>query len=150
MPAFSLSTLTEFLGDFLTQGGIAFMTIVITTGMVGIAGMKMKSILGAVMVGIGISIVDPLLFGGLIALSQLFKSPTILHLGRYVPFYNIDNASAWILYDRPSAFALSPEIFGADYSFTDPLSFSLTVLALWVIALTTLIIYLFNRQDINS
>ena len=147
MPAFTLETLRTFGKDYLTQLFLSFTSVVIMAGISALAAMKMRSILGGVMVGLGISVAEPASFAGLFGLSQLFSRPRIYHLVRLFPLYNIDNATEWLFNDQPSNFSLQ-EI--SEYAFTDSLNFSLLMLVGWVILLTFLLLYLFQRQDITG
>ncbi len=151
LPPFTANLFRDFGKDYMIQMGLSFISIMLAAGVSALAAMKMRSILGGVMVGLGIAIAEPFAFAALFGLSRLFNQPLIFHLGRLLPFYNLDNASNWILNDKPSIFSVpANDPTRAAYAFTDSLNFSLGILALWAMLLTALILLLFQRQDISE
>ncbi len=102
------------------------------------------------MVGVGISIVEPLIFGATLLLARLFNSVFFLHLGRFSPFYNIENVNAWVRTDQPIVW-LTPsfQLFNQPAP-VDSLGFSVLVLAAWLVLGVGFVLFLFRRQDLST
>ena len=110
----------------------------------------MRSILGGIMVGIGISIAEPLVIPGSLALARLFDREFFLHLGRFGPFYNIENVNSWVRTDQAVNWLDSFfEMFNV-VAPVDSLGFSVLLLAFWMVLGVGLVLYLFQRQDITT
>ena len=149
-PAVNGRVLRTFAGDYALQASLAFTSVVIGAGYVALAAMFMRSILGGVLVGLGITVAEPVSFLGLLGIARLLDVPQIYHIFRLTPFYNLDNVSTWVRYNTASSFGMTFREFGSAYVFSDSLAYSLVVLALWVFALVGLNVVLFRRQDITS
>lgn len=149
-PEVTGEVLQEFLGDYALQATLAFSSVLIASIYAALSAMMMQSILGGILVGIGISIVEPLVFGMNLGLARLFDSVWFVHLGRISPFYNIENVNAWVrrgqaidwlkpsfrLFDQPAP--------------VDSMRFSVLVLAVWLALGIGLVLVLFQRQDITT
>lgn len=140
----------QFLRDYTIQAATTFTNVMITAVIAALAGMIMRSILGAVMVGLGISIAEPLSFVGFLGLAQLLDQPRIMHLFRLTPFYNLDNITAWLTRGEPSTFVEPMKFVLTDAVIADSVAFSITVLAAWMILGVAAILLLFQRQDITT
>jgi len=140
----------KFLGDYALQATLAFISVIITSVFAALAALLMRSILGGIMVGVGISLVDPLIFGMNLGLARLFDSVIFLHLGRISPFYNIDNVNSWARNDHAVTW-LEPsfQLFNIAAP-VDGIGFSVLVLASWLLLGIGLVLILFQRQDITS
>ncbi len=137
----------EFLGDYALQATLAFVSVIIVSIYAALSAILMRSILGGLLVGIGISIVEPLILGANLWLARLFDSEFFLHLGRFSPFYNIENVNSWVRSDQAVSW-LNPFFDGN--APVDSMGFSLLVLAAWVGVGIGLVLYLFQRQDIKG
>ena len=60
------------------------------------------------MVGVGISIVEPLVFPLTFSLAHMFDTVFFIHLGRFSPFYNIANVNSWVHSDEAIRWLDSP------------------------------------------
>jgi hypothetical protein len=137
----------EFLGDYTLQAALAFVSVIIASIYAALSAILMRSILGGIMVGVGISIVEPLIFGVNLWLARLFDSEFFLHLGRISPFYNIENVNSWVRSDQAVTW-LQP-LFN-EAAPVDSMVFSVLVLAVWLVLGIGLVLYLFQRQDITT
>jgi len=137
----------EFLGDYVLQATLAFISVIIASIYAALSAIMMRSILGGIMVGVGISIVEPLIFGVTLWLARLFDSEIFLHLGRISPFYNIENVNSWVRNDHAVEWLAPLFSQGAPM---DSMSFSVLVLAAWLAVGIGLVLYLFQRQDITT
>ncbi len=142
--------LREFFGDYALQATLAFVSVIIAAIYAALSAILMRSILGGIMVGVGLSITEPLIFGANLLLARLFDSPFFLHLGRFSPFYNIENVNSWVRFDKAINW-LEPS-FQIFYRAApvDRLSFSVLVLAAWLVLGMGLVLFLFRRQDITT
>jgi hypothetical protein len=149
-PTLSQEVVIEFLGNYTLQATLAFITVLITAIYAALAAMLMRSILGGVLVGLGLVIIEPIVAFLLMPLAQWFNANNLLHLIRLTPTYNINNIYSWARFDEPSRmFSSLFEASGLSLS-PDSLGFSLVVLAAWVALGIGLILLLFEGQDISS
>ena len=149
-PELTSDVLRQFLSDYAIQATLTFISVFVVSTYAALSALFMKSILGGIMVGVGISVTEPLVFVGSISLANLFDNTIFLHLARFSPYYSIENARAWINNDQAlSWFGSFFEMFNEPAP-ADSLSFSLLVLAGWLIVGVGLVLYLFQRQDITT
>ncbi|MCP4357870.1 MAG: ABC transporter permease [Chloroflexi bacterium] len=149
-PEVTSQIVREFLGDYALEATLAFVSITITSVYAALAAILMRSILGGVMVGIGISLVDPLLFTMSLWLSRVLGSAFFLHLARISPFYNIENIKSWVRNDQAvNWMETSFEMFH-EKAPVDSMGFSMLALASLVLLGIGLVLFLFQRQDITT
>jgi len=148
-PDLTRSALTEFLSDYSLQAALTFALMLIAAIYAALAAMLTRSIIGGIMVGLGISIAEPFSLAGLFALSQLFDNPRILRLVRFTPSYNVENIQGWFAGHNGGVFVTFIEAAGGG-RINDTLAFSAWVLAAWIVLGIGLILYLFQRQDITT
>ncbi|NLF75093.1 MAG: hypothetical protein GX573_05300 [Chloroflexi bacterium] len=148
-PSLTGDVLVDFAGDYALAAALAFTSTVIAAGYAALAGMLTRSILGGVLVGFAITFLENLSIAGLALIGYLLDIPRIVHLYRLTPGYNLLNVSSWITDDDAIEMTLQ---VSSDHSYavSDSLTFSILVLAAWVVGLIGLTIYLFRRQDIAS
>ncbi len=149
-PALSAEVVGEFVKDYGLQAVLAFFSVLITGIYAALAAMAMRSILGGVLIGLGIIIIEPVSAFILIPIATFMEQEKILHIIRFTPTYNIDNIRSWVNFDKPSL--MFSWIFEANNltSAHNSVGLSLLVLSIWVVLGIGLIIWLFNRQDISS
>lgn len=149
-PAVTKTVLADFAQDYGFQAFVTFLTVLITAVYAAFAAMLTRSILGGVLVGLGIVVVEPILSFLLAPLAFNFNWPFLLTLIRFTPTYNIGNVISWVSQDAPNAtIAFYYEAQGLAPP-ADSLGFSLLVLTVWVVVGIGLILWLFQRQDIHS
>lgn len=149
-PALSGAVLRDFLGDYALAAGLAFTAVIITAVFAALAAIITRSILGALVVGLVISIVEPVILVGLFLTANILEQPGWLHLYRLTVGYNIANVQSWIVLDEPTpVLKFVMEQLGGTAP-VDGVAFSLGVLAVWLVLGLTLVVYLFQRQDISS
>ncbi len=149
-PTFSADVLGEFAKDYGLQAALAFFAVLITGIYAALAAMVMRSILGGVLVGLGIIIIEPVSAAVLVPIATITERTGILHLIRLTPTYNIDNIRSWVTLDQPSqlfAWIFATNNLTASHN---SISLSLLILSIWVVMGIGLILWLFNRQDISS
>lgn len=147
-PPLTGDVLTDFAGDYGLQASLAFTSTLIAAGYAALAGMFTRSILGGVLVGFAATFIENASIAGLVLIGYLIDFADLVHLYRLTPAYNLLNVSSWITEDK--AMGMEFEINAATINVSDGLTFSIIVLAAWVIGLITLTVFLFKRQDITS
>jgi hypothetical protein len=111
--------------------------------------MLTRSILGGVLVGFALTFAENLSVLGLLLIGYFLNIPRIVHLYQFTPAYNLLNVASWI--NDKVALNMDVTVEGkATYVFSDSLTFSVVVLAVWVFGLIALTASLFRRQDITS
>jgi len=149
-PGITSKIAQKFLGQYVQEASLAFVSIIIASIYAALAAIVMKSILGGTLVGIGLYLIDPLIFGMIWWWANLFDKMILLHLGRLSLLYNIDNIKSWIRYDQANRmFESAFQAFG-EVAPVDSMGFSLLVLALWLLGGLGLVLFLFQRQDITT
>jgi len=148
-PKVTGDVLADFAGDYTLQASLAFTSTIIAGGYAALAAMLTRSIIGGVLAGFVITFIENLSIVGLVLIGYLLDVPDVVHLYRLTPGYNLLNVSSWISNDAAGTFEVQVGA-AADYVFADSLTFSVAVLAVWVIGLITVTVLLFRRQDITS
>lgn len=148
-PELSGKVLSEFTRDYAIAAVLAFTSTIIAAGYAALAAMLTRSILGGILVGIGITIAEELLFVGMILIEYFLGIRHFVYLYRLTPGYNLLNVASWV--NDHHANRITVELNkGVNYAFQDTLLTSVVILAVWVVGLISLTAYLFRRQDITS
>jgi ABC-2 type transport system permease protein len=148
-PKITSDVVSDFAGDYALTVGLTFTSTLIAAGYAALAAMLTRSILGGVLVGFALTFAESLSIIGLLFVGYFLDIPRIVHLYRLTPGYNLLNVASWI----NDKVALNMDVnveSRATYVFSDSLTFSVMVLAVWVCGLIALTAYLFRRQDITS
>lgn len=145
-PALTADTLQTFLRSYTLSASITFLNVMITAIYAALAAILTRTILGGVMVGIAISILEPSLLLLFIVLNNIFDNKIFIHLYRFTPIYNFDNLTSWVESHGP---AQTLTFFLGNDTPADSVQFSLIVLAAWVTIGVTLLLLWFRRQDIT-
>lgn len=147
-PALSAQVLADFGRDFGLQMVLTLLSVLITAVYAAFTAMLMRSILGGVLVGLALVIVEPVFAFILAPLARMLEAPNLLKLVRFTPTYNVDNIRSWVTNDTPSQMLAWMQEMVQTTIPSDGIAFSLLVLTAWVVVGIGLIIGLFNRQDI--
>jgi hypothetical protein len=148
-PRISEKVLSSFAGDYALAASLAFTSTLIAAGYAALAGLFTRSILGGVLVGFAATFVENLSILGLVIVGYFLNIPRIVHLYRLTPGYNLANVASWIN-DHHAANMKVDVSNKISYVFSDSLTFSVVLLAAWIIGLIALTAFLFRRQDITS
>lgn len=149
-PALSRDVLVEFAGDYAVQASTAFTTTIISAGYAALAAMLTRSILGGVIASFVITVAEGSSVVGLILVGYFLDIPNIVHAYRVTPLYNILNVISWVNENQALDMVLYEGEPDMAITLSDPLGFSLAMLAAWVVGLVLLVAFLFSRQDITS
>lgn len=133
-----------FVRDLLIQVGVTFTSTAIAVGYAALAAMITRSILGGVMVGMGLLVLEVMSQAIIALASFLFNAPSIMALFRWTPRYNISNIVTIINNEGPM-FSFLDDLGAANSA-----ELSLLVLAVWVFGLMALTLFLFQRQDVTT
>ena len=142
-PAPTLDVVSAFLGDYALRAGLAFLSTLIVVSFAAFAALITRKIVGGIMIGFLISIIEPNLWLACLGLSKLFNNPDLVELYRYAPSFNIGNIDEWIRFNH--ALDMTP-ILSTQVS----LGVSIVVVGLWVVGMIALVMLVFRRQDITS
>lgn len=136
--------LVGFARQYALQMALAIVTTTVGAGYAAVAAIYSHSILGGVMVGLGLTTIEVLLPLLLNLLGRLLRWPEIVALYQLSPTYNISNAGSWLLQGQGAGTPILTITL-------EPLSLgvSLLILAVWVVGLIGLTVWLFRRQDIT-
>jgi hypothetical protein len=143
-PVFNPAGLGEFLLAFAKATALGLLSITYLGTLAALAAIITRSILGALLVSFGLSLIDALSLGILALIKQLFNLPAdILNLYQLTPTYHIENLWSWMFFDRA---ATTLDIFTSAPS----MALSALIYGLWIMALIASAIILFQRQDLTS
>jgi ABC-type transport system involved in multi-copper enzyme maturation permease subunit len=142
-PEMNWENFVDFLVLYGQQMLLGLLSLLILAGFAALASILTRSILGAVLTGLGFAIIEPLSLALLVFLRAVTGNPDTVNAYIITPSFHLDNAYSWFLFDEPvttSFTTLSVEIGPG---------LSLIVLVFWAALLTTLAMLLFQRQDIT-
>jgi len=142
-PALNWETIGQFLLDYGQQFILGTLSLLILAGFAALAAILTRSILGGLLVSLGLSVVEPMSLGLLLFLRNIMNMPAIIKLYLLAPSFHIDNARSWFSLGLPLAASYVPA--NTEIS----LGLSLLVLTAWAFGLTGLAVILFQRQDIT-
>jgi len=148
-PDLTSHVLSNFVRDYAVAAALGFTSTIIAAGYAALAAMLTRSILGGILVGLGITIAEQLLFVGMLLIEYLLGIRHFVYLFRLTPGYNLLNVATWVSDHHASVVAVDlPK--GTGYTIEDTLLTSVVILAVWVVGLVSLTAYLFRRQDITG
>lgn len=142
-----VSTLRDFLRNYGQQTLLGGITLVIMSALAALGALLTRSILGALLVALGASLLDPLSIGALSVVRTLLNLPRITDLYLWTTSYNLDNLRSWFLEGKMLT-GLTPDSLLFTRGHTP--GGSLTILAVWILGLAGLAIAVFRRQDITT
>lgn len=143
-PALTGQSLADFAVRYGQELLLGVLGLLVLAGFASLAAILTRSILGGLLAGFGLSVLEPMSFAGLALVSRLFDWPAVVELYRFTASYNLDNARAWFLDGH--AFQ-SPLV---DITSAPSLVGSLLILIVWIALLLGASAWIFNRQDIGE
>lgn len=143
-PPITLATLADAAGGLGGQLALGLYSLLILAGFAAIGAMLTRSILGAVLVGFGLSVLEPMSQVMLIVLARVLAAPGIVGLYQVAATYHLDNARSWLVDAHPLPAPM------AGFTAAPSLPASLLVLTLWSAGLLILAVAIFRRQDITT
>lgn len=138
--------LEGFVRKFCTQASVAFAAALIAAAYAALGGIFTRSILGAVAVGVLLTLAEQGIALVLVILTRIAENPSLLQIYQFTPGYNLANISAWAQFGTGY---LPP--YMTPYGFM-PFSVELSTLLIiaWLVGLIALCVFLFRRQDITA
>lgn len=138
--------LESFVRQFSAQAAIAFAAALVAAAYAALGGIFTRSILGAVAIGVLLTLAEQGIALVLFILNQMAQNPDLLRLYFFTPGYNLANLSTW---SQAGNGYLPP--YMTQYGFTPFTVESSTLLVIaWLVGLVGACIWLFRRQDITS
>lgn len=143
-PAVTGTTISHFAISYGQEMLLGLMGLLVLAGFAALAAVLTRSILGGLLAGFGLSVLEPMSFAALVLVSRVFNWPSVVELYRFTASYNLDNSRAWLLDGHAFQSPLT--------EITQPpaLAGSLMIVALWIVVLLGTSAWLFNRQDIGE
>ncbi len=143
-PPLTAQVAADFLRHYTRESLLGMTSLLVLAGFAALGALITRSILGALLIGFGLSLFEALSPVLLAILGRVLDESALVNLYRFTSAYSIDNVRSWLVND--TALTRIQPGFTAEPS----LAFSLMTLAVWVIGLVTLALMLFERQDITS
>lgn len=144
-PAVTQDVLVNFLPEYLLEAGLAFATALLLAGLAALAVLLTRSVVGGLLLGFGMSIIEAVSGFILLWMATLFKTPEIANGYIYTPTYSIENIRSWV----QDGVALRPNflpLFDAQLSLIS----SILILGAWIFGLMLLVAFIFQRQDLTN
>jgi ABC-type transport system involved in multi-copper enzyme maturation permease subunit len=142
-PEFNWENFLDFLTLYSQQFLLGLLSLLILAGFAALAAILTRSILGALLAGLGFAVIEPMSLALLIFLRAVTGNQDLVNLYLITPTFHLDNAHSWFFNNQPATTAFttfSTEIWPW---------LSVIVLLYWAALLTTLAVMLFQRQDIT-
>jgi len=143
-PALTSGMLAEFGRALARETLLGVTSLVILAGYAACAALVTRSILGGLLAGFGLSVLEPMSLVGLQLLGRILNLPGLVNLFQFTPTYNLENVRAWL------AVGAAHTRVAASFTAEPSLLFSIVVLGVWVVGLIALAMAVFERQDIVS
>jgi ABC-type transport system involved in multi-copper enzyme maturation permease subunit len=150
-PPMTLDTILSFAGAYFQHLLLGTFSLLILTGFAAVASILTRSILGGLLAGFGMAVLEPMSSLILVIVGGVVNRIEITNLYQFAATYHLDNARSWFVSGQP----LPPPLPG--FTAEPALAVSLIALVLWVvgllglaIVLLGLAIVLFNRQDVTA
>jgi hypothetical protein len=146
---YGLSNFGDVLPQFLEDYGLQMFTTLaatfISATFAAFAAMLAKNIMASVIVGILLYMLEYVGFFILMGLLSGFLNIDISPVYQFLPSYNLDNITSWVVNGE----GLLVSLLEQDYT-AHPLGLSLLIVAVWVVLMVSLTVYAFYRQDIST
>ncbi|MDX1436208.1 MAG: hypothetical protein R3335_05325 [Anaerolineales bacterium] len=143
-PGLSKQVLMEFLGEYGREVSLALASLLILGGVAAIGAFLTRSILGALLVSFGFSLLDLIGLGLLGLLAFMFKAPDLINLLSITPNYSLDNIRSWLIMGEAS------RGFHPSFTVEPGLAFSVVCLLAWLIGVVGVAVWIFKKQDISG
>nr|MBN1228794.1 hypothetical protein [Anaerolineae bacterium] len=142
-PALTGEVLREFLPAYFLEMALSLGGALVMTGFATFAVMLTRSLVGGLVLGIGLSLVEGM--GGLMLqfVSFIFSAPGLVNLYAFSPTYCMENIRSWVIDS-----VMLPTIYYPNFTAGQTLTGSIIISVLWVIGLIALCTLMFERQDI--
>ena len=102
-PTLSNADLGSFGRDLLLQAAVAYAAVLIVSSQAALVAMLLRSVIWGMLVGVGVTLVEPLLLVIAFVATQLFERPAYSWILRVTPMYNLDNITSWITFGNPTS-----------------------------------------------
>lgn len=146
-PDFTSAHLGRFLLNTLRTALLALFALLILAGYAALSSLVTRSVLGGLLAGFGISMLDSLALPLLELIGNIIHRPELVKLYPYTPSYNLSNLQSWLLHGRAvETFTIGVPMPTAGWGSWS----SALILALWITGLIGLALYLFQRQDLTE
>ena len=144
-PALSGPVLGDFLTDYAARMGLALLSALLATGYAALAALLTRTILGSVLIAMGVFMLEEVLPGLLGLLGMLLHRPEVVALFQLTPAYNLQNLLTW----RLTGVGYTNPVLSL-YAAPNSPALSVAILVGWVILIVGVSIMAFARQDITG
>ncbi len=143
-PGMNQDAIAEFLSGYGREASLAGTTMLILATFAALAAVITRSTIGTLLLSFGFSILDILMAGILLLISNILNQPNLVNLFQYSITYNLDNIRTWLMIAEP----LRQPVPG--FTAEPTLAASAMVLTGWLILLLVVTLFTFQRQDITG
>ena len=143
-PGMNQDAIAEFLSGYGREASLAGTSMLILATFAALAAVITRSTIGTLLLSFGFSILDILMAGILLLISNILNQPNLVNLFQYSITYNLDNIRTWVMINEPLRQPVPG--FTAEPTFAA----SAVVLTGWLILLLVVTLFTFQRQDITG
>jgi ABC-2 type transport system permease protein len=146
-PDITAAGLGTFLLNTVQTAFITLLALIILAGYAAISSLVTRSILGGLLAGFGISMLDSLALPLLGLIGNIIHRPELVRLYPYTPSYNLSNLQSWLLHGHAvETFTIGVSMPTAGWNFWG----SALILALWIFALIACALHIFQQQELTE
>ena len=146
-PELTAARLGTFLLNTVRTAFITLLALIVLAGYAAISSLVTRSILGGLLAGFGVSMLDSLALPLLGLIGNIIRRPDVVNLYPYTPSYNLSNLQSWLLRGHAvETFTIGVSMPTAGWNFWG----SALILALWIFALIACALYIFQRQELTE
>jgi len=146
-PDVTAARLATFLLNTARTALVTLLALIVLAGYAALGSLVTRSVLGGLLAGFGISMLDSLALPLLGLIGNIIHRPELVKLYPYTPSYNLGNLQSWLLHGRPvETFTIGVAMPTAGWGFWG----SALILGLWIFALTGCALYIFQRQELTE
>ncbi len=143
-PKFNQEALRMFISTYGREASLAATTLLILGTFAALAALITRSTIGSLLLSFGFSLLDLLMAGFLLLIGNIINRPELVNLYQYSITYNLDNIRTWLMINEP----LRNTVPG--FTAEPALMISVLTLGIWLLALLTITVWYFQRQDITG
>lgn len=149
-PGWADAKIGNFVLTYLQVAGITFVSLLILGLFAILTAIYSRTIIGGALAGVVLVFIEGVILLIPPRLAGLLNYDPLVHLGRLLPIYHVENLRSWSVNAEPTTiYDSSYAAFGFSAP-ADTVATSVVALAAWLSFGITAVCYLFQRQDITS
>lgn len=141
-PPLAGPAIAEFVSDYAREAVLAVASLLVLAGFAALASLGTRSVVGGLLAGFGLSVVEPMSMVLLAFLGNLTDNPALINMYQFTPSYAVENMRAQFTLGEAAKLPFS------EFTATPEAAVSALILLVWIVLLLGGSMWLFERQDI--